>query len=225
MQANFIAYATDEDIALRASSDYAILCPRDQCLAGARNGGFGDDPWTLTSQSVNFLANGLAPGHVVRLTQPVGLFKASGEAFVISTVAPNALKLRRKGQTDGFGKPPGPEGGVQNVEFTVTTLAPQIALAGYDLNRRFGIDDLIAGRRPSDLFDPREVREATVLTVLYRQYLDMSRGAPERADGFATKAQQYRQELDDLLARTTVHWSASTGSPQTASRLNMRVCR
>lgn len=225
MQPTPIAYATDEDIALRASADYAILCPRDQCLAGARDGCFGDDPWTLTSQSVDFLTEGLAPGQVVRLTQPVGIFKASGEAFVVSSVARNAVKLRRKGQPDGVGKPPGPEGGVQNVEYSVTTLAPQIALAGYDLNRRFGIDDRIDGRRPSDLFDPREVREATVLTVLYRQYLDMSRGAPERADGFGSKAQQYRQELDDLLARTAVHWRASAGSPQAASRLNMRVSR
>ena len=31
-------YATDEDIALRASADFAILCPKDQCLAYGNDG-------------------------------------------------------------------------------------------------------------------------------------------------------------------------------------------
>src|SRR5439155_4480405 len=124
--------------------------------------------------------------------------------------------LRRKGQLDVVGQPPSPGGGVSHVEFAVTTLGPQIARASYDLNRRYGIDDLIAGRRPSDLFDSHEVREATVLTVLYRQYLEMSRGSEGRVDTFVTKAQLYKQELDDLLARVVVHWAISPGVPSSS---------
>jgi hypothetical protein len=166
----------------------------------------------LTSTSVDFQANGLAPGHVVLLTQPVGAFKPPGDALVVDSVAPGGVHLRRKGQAPGIGQPVSPPEGLSQVEFLVTTLGPQIARSSYELNRRYGIDDLIDGRRPSDLFDPREVREATVLTVLYRQYLEMSRGSDGRADAFAMKAQLYKQELDELLARTTVHWLSATGA-------------
>src|SRR3954467_9712135 len=36
----YTAYATDEDIALRASADYSILCPRDQKLGWGNDGVF-----------------------------------------------------------------------------------------------------------------------------------------------------------------------------------------
>jgi hypothetical protein len=229
MTATPTAYATDEDVALRASADFAVLCPKDQCLASGGDGFFTPgDRWTLVSASVDFQTNGLAPGHLIRLTQPAGTFKPPGEALVVVSVAPNVVTVRRKGQAAGVGQPPGTPGGLTNVEFTVATLGPQIARASYDLNRRFGIDDLIAGRRPCDLFDPQEVREAVVLTVLYRQYLEMSRGPGELADTFSVKAQAYRQELGDLLARTVVHWAGTPGtlSPAPATtRLSTRLSR
>ena len=223
------AYADDEDVALRASTDFAILCPRDQCLAQGADGAFdASDLWTLTSATVDFQANGLAPGNVVRLCQPVSLFKPPGEAFAVVSVAPYAVQLRRKGQPEGVGQPAGPPGGASKVEFVATTLGPQIARAGYDLDRRYGINDLIVGRRSCDLFDPREVRDAVVLTVLYRQYMEMSRGGEDHADPFSAKAQTYKQELDDLLARVVVHWRPSLGAPAAAestTRLSARMSR
>jgi hypothetical protein len=228
MAANLNYYATDEDIALRASADYHLLCPKDQNLAWGVDGVFSvSDRWTLTSQSVDFLANGLTPGQIVRLTQPVAFFKPPGDSLVVAVVAPNKVTLRRKGQLLGMGQPPGPLDGASQVEFAVTTLGPQIERASYDLNRRFGIDDLIAGRRSSDLFDPREVREATVLTVLHRQYLESSRGTEERVDSFALKSQRYKQELDDLLDRTVVHWTSACGTttPESTTRLSTRLSR
>lgn len=228
MSVNSYIYATDEDIALRASADFAILCPKDQSLAWGLDGTFGsDDRWALLSSSVDFQANGVAAGNIIRLSQPVSLFKPPGDAFAIDSVSPGTVNLRRKGQLSGVGQPAGPSTGVDSVEFSVTTLGPQIARASYDLNRRFGIEDLIAGRRPSDLFDPREVREAVVLIVLSRQYLELSRGADERSDSFLAKSQWYKQELDDLLARTVVHWAASPGdsTPQPTTRLSTRLSR
>jgi hypothetical protein len=127
-----------------------------------------------------------------------------------------------------MGQPAGPTAGLTQVEFLATTFGPQIERACYDLNRRFGIDDLIAGRRSCDLFDPREVREATVLTVLYRQYMDMCRGSEEHLDAFRAKSSVYRQELDDLLSRTVVHWISTPGAvntPQNTSRWSTRISR
>lgn len=202
-------YATDEDVALRASADFAIICPKDQKLASGSDGVISaTDLWTLVSASVNFQANGLQPGRIVQLTQPTAVFKPPGESFTVVSVAPGAVTLRRKGQPVGVGQPVS-TGALSSIEFLVTTFGPQLALASYDLNRRYGIDDFLLGRRSSDLFDPQEVLEATVLTVLYRQYLDMSRGGDERSDTFAAKSLSCRQELDDLLARTVIHWKAS----------------
>ena len=216
-------------MALRASADFSLLCPRDQKLAGGTDGIFSpSDPWTLTSPTVDFLAQGLAPGQVVQLTKPVTSFKPPGECFVVVSVSQNAVKLRRKGQPPGMGQPPSPAGGLGGVEFLVTTLGPQIARASYDLNRRYGIDDLIAGRRSCDLYDPQEGRDVTVLTVLLHQYSDMSRRAEDKPDTFAAKAQVVRAELDELLGRVVVHWKAATTPPSGGggtSRLSTRITR
>jgi hypothetical protein len=106
---------------------------------------------------------------------------------------------------------PSPQGGLSNVEFAVRTLGPQIWLASYDLDRRFGIDDAVAGRRAVDLYDPRQLREAVVLTVLYKQYLDQSRqfsGASDAPDDvYAAKSRIAKAELDEVLDRLALKWN------------------
>src|SRR3979490_926904 len=94
-----IVYATDEDIALRASADFPILCPRDQKLAAGTDGRF--DPshrWTLRSAIVDFEACGLEAGQVIQLIKPVTSFRPPGEVMVIVSGAPGAATRRRKGQ-------------------------------------------------------------------------------------------------------------------------------
>lgn len=200
-------YATDEDIAIRASADFALLCPRDQKLASGNDGMFTiQDRWTLVSPTVDFQAFGLKFGHVVLLPQHSGGFKLPEEIFAVERSASNAVTLRRKGQEPGFGQPAGPPNGLAQVEFGSATLGPQIASAGDELDRRYGVNDLVTGRRHCDQFDPREVREAAVLIVLHRQYLELSRGDEGKGDTYAAKAQLYKRELDDLLARTVVRW-------------------
>jgi hypothetical protein len=222
-------YATDEDIALRASADFSILCPRDQKLAWGIDGAFlSSDPWTLASGSVNFLSHGLVPGQLVLLTKPTSAFRPPGELLVIATVTAGGLGLRRKGQAPGVGQPPGSSTDLTGIEFSVNTLGPQIELASYDLNRRYGIDDFLLGRRSSDLYDPKEVRDATVLTVLHRQYLDMSKSAEGQLDMFATKSRVIKDELDELLARVVVHWKPSNpiGDPSApTTRFSTRISR
>ena len=83
MIAPAIVYATDEDVVLRASAEFAVLTPKDQCVAAAPDGFFGADPWTLASTSIDFAANGVAPGQVVRLTQPTTAFKPPGDSFIV----------------------------------------------------------------------------------------------------------------------------------------------
>lgn len=225
-------YATDEDIALRASADFAALCPRDQVLASGLDGVFSPaDPWTLASASVDFAASGLTPGLVVRLGKPSAAFGPNGELFAVGAVAPGRVTLRRKGQPAGVGQAPSPPAGLAGVEFSVRTLGPQIALAGYDLDRRFGIDDRVAGYRSVDLYDPRELREAAVLTVLARQYLDQARqfaspsDAPE--DWYSAKARIVKAELDDVLDRLALRWNSAdvAALASTTTRFSSRLSR
>ena len=62
-EAIMIAYATDEDLAIRAPADFLALCPKDQVVAAGADGLFlPDDPWTLRSPSVNFAGAGASPG-------------------------------------------------------------------------------------------------------------------------------------------------------------------
>lgn len=207
-------YATDEDIALRAAADFAILCPADQTLASGADGAFTpDNPWTLISPGVNFAAQGVSAGQVVQLTRPITAFPPPGDALVVAAVAAGTVTLRRKGQAPGVGQPPGTSSGLVNVAFAVATLGPQIESASYELNRRFGIDDLVAGRRAADLYDPREIQQAAVLTVLVRQYQAMSRAGGEQGDTFDAKARALAAELDDLLGRVVVRWGPSPYSP------------
>ncbi|MDB5350779.1 MAG: hypothetical protein JWN86_2026 [Planctomycetota bacterium] len=224
-----IPYATDEDIALRASADFAILCPRDQKLASGGDGFFDpSDRWTLRSMSVDFLSQGLMPGHVVQLLGPATTFRPPGESMIVENSSGHGVTLRRRGQVPGVGQPPGPASGLMGVEFIVATLTPQIEQASFELDRRLGISGLVAGRHASDLVDVRELRELVVLTVLHRQYMDMSRGCGgAQQDSLAGKAQLIKSELDELLDRTAIHWrSVSDGiGDEPTTRFSSRISR
>jgi hypothetical protein len=207
-------YATDEDIALRASADFTILCPRDQKLAYGSDGIFDpSDRWTMRSSSVDFTAQGVLPGQLVQLLGPVTTFRPPGDSLIVSAVNGHYVTLRRRGQIAGSGQPPAPTNGMLGVEFLIATLAPQIQAASVDVNNRVGVNVAIPGRTALDLLDPSELCEAVVLTVLQRQYRDMSREMGNTStDVLAAKAQIVKSELDDLLARTIVHWKASSAS-------------
>jgi hypothetical protein len=214
-------YATDEDIALRASADFNLLCPRDQKVASGSDGAFSTSaPWTLTSASADFQALGVAAGQIVQI-------RATGPAedLVVVGTAPGAVTLRRKGQPAGVGMPPG-TAGPSGVKFHVLTLGPQIALASADINHRFGISNgLYPGHSGSELADPTELRDAVVLTVLSRQYLAVSREAAP-SEEFAAKAQAVKADLDDLLARLALHWNrAGEDLDPITTRFSTRMSR
>ena len=137
-------YATDESIAIRASGDFAALCPDWQKLAAGTDGVFNiSTPWVLTSASNDF--GSVSVNNVIQLTAPKSAFRGGGEYLAVESVAPNTLTLRRLGQSASTGLPPG-LGGVTSVAFTVATLYPQIEEASYDINRRFSIDPNIPYR-------------------------------------------------------------------------------
>ena len=226
-----IAYATDEDVAIRAPADFVALCPSDQVLAAGTDGLFlPSDPWTLRSPAVDFAATGLVPGQVVRLVGTGG-GGSLGELYAVGTVGPGGLMLRRIGQGPGVGRPPCSVAGLASVEFMVRTLDPQIARASNDLNLRFGIDEAMGGRSSCDLRNPRALVDATVLTVLARRYLDQARrftgNSDEPEDWYGVKARAMKAELDDLLDRLVLRWNSLSDASQSApsTRFSTRLSR
>lgn len=217
-----ITYATDEDLAIRAPADWLALCPKDQVVVAGTDGLFlVTDRWTLRSPTVNFADAGLLAGQMVRLGGQ-SASSLQGDFYVVASVGPSGLALRQKGQAPGVGRPPAVATGI---EFTVRTLIPQLNRAAEDLRSRFGIDEAVLGRRACDLQESRGLRDATVLMVLARQYLDQARLFAQKSDGnsevpsdwYGTKARLIKAELDELLDRLALQGTEATDSGRTTS--------
>ena len=215
-------YATDESIAIKAASDYDALCPPGQTLARGSDGVFASGtPWVLTSASIDFEDQGVGVNDVVLLTTPKTLFPGSGEFLAVESASGGSLTLRRVGEAAGVGQPPG-IGGATGVTFEIETFYPQIEEASFDLNRRYGIDPAVTGRAPSDLYDLRDLRLATVCKVLRDRYTAESRDS--RSD-FARKAKAMDDELTQVMSRLSVRWAASATAPQSAGWFGMMIVR
>jgi hypothetical protein len=216
-------YATDENIAIRASGDFSMLCPDWQKLAHAADGVFAAGlPWVLTSASVDFADAGVTAQHVVLLRKPNTVFKGGGELLAIDSATHNGIVLRRLGTSLNLGQPPAPTVGLTGVEFLIATLDPQIEEATFDLNRRFSIDPNIAGRMSGDVYDLRDLRQACVLTVLAQRYAAETRGSE---GDFALKLTQVKQELAEVLARLQIRWGPSGTNAQSTNWFSTRIVR
>ncbi|CAN5869695.1 hypothetical protein BH23PLA1_BH23PLA1_29560 [soil metagenome] len=220
------AFATDEDIAIRALADFSLLCPADQLVAAGTDGSFAEfDRWTLFSSGADFLTAGVQQGQIVRLLKPLAQFRPQGTSLVVEAVGPAEITLRRKGLPAGHGHPPGPEGGLSGVEFLVVTLAPQIVQASEELGQRLGIDADIEGRRLSDLIDLRHLREVTVLTVLHRLYSAAGRDGG-RDDRFSARSRSILSELERALDGLKLQWKSPSARPaMTPFRFGTRLTR
>lgn len=217
-------YASDEHVAIKATGDFIVLCPDWQKLAYAKDGAFAsDDPWTLTSATVDFGAQGVKPDQLVLLTQPRSAFKGSGELLAIDSIAGGSATLRRIGQASGVGQPPGGAAGLTGVEFTVSTLGPQIEEASYSLNQRFNLDAALPGRDPLNMRDLRNLRQATVLTVLRDRYKAECR--TDKGD-FPIKLRATESDLADLMGQLVIRWTpTASGTGEETSFFSCRIVR
>jgi hypothetical protein len=216
-------YASDENVAIRASGDFSILCPDWQKLASGTDGVFSPGlPWTLTSASTMFDSAGVTCQHVVWLRKPSTAFKGSGELLAVDSSAGNSVTLRRLGASLNQGQPPAPVPGLTGVDFLIATLDPQIEEASFQLNRQFSIDPNVAGRTPGDVYDLRDLRQACVLIVLAQRYAAETRGD---AGDFALKLVQIKQELGEVQSRLRLRWGASGTDHQSTNWFSTRIVR
>lgn len=221
------AYCSDEDILVAVPNAFATLCPRAQGVARAADGTLAG--WVL-SGATDYQAAGVAPGMVVQFLRSLGQTDLNSplDLLVVDAVSGTTLTLRRPEQdATGLGQPPlaGVPGPPANgaVPHVIATMAPQIRFASRDLERRFGIDDAVPGRRPADLKDLLDLRDAAVYTVLKALYRGQS---TQPNDQYDRQAAAFGQLLDDLLARLNVRWAApAVGDPGPTNRFGTRLSR
>lgn len=207
-------YCTDEDIALRILDDFAVLRFDSQLVARGEDGVFASgSPWTLTSASVDFLAQGVHAGQVIHLTAPRSQFRNDGQFLAVSTVGSNVVTLRRLGKAAGYGQPPAPAAGLTGVAFSIATFDSQIDAASYDANKLFGIDPNKKGQEPSRIYDPRALQQFTILTVVKRAYAIKVKA---REGDFGLKLDRIDAELSELGGRLVLQWG-TTGEERVAS--------
>ncbi len=213
----------DEDILVRAGGDFAVLVPSWQIQAAGTDGVFAPaSPWTMTSASADFAAYGVAPNQVVWLTAPKAFYPGGGQLLAIDSVATGQVVLRRPYKDLHVGQPPAPIAGLTGVTFSVMTLDPQIDNASFDIKRRFSVDETIVGRSSSWVFDLRDLRMATVLSVLLDRYTQEQRTA---TGDFPLKVGRIRQQLDDVLARVQVRWGPRGASAEPSSLTSCKISR
>jgi hypothetical protein len=216
-------YCTDEDIAVRAGGDWYLLCPAWQQMATGNDGVFNpNQPWILTSASVDFNANGVQPNQVVNLSGPKANFPGGGQFLAVDSVAPNQITLRRLHKDLNVGMPPASLAGLVGVTFMINTLDPQIEEASFDLKRRFGIDENIAYRASTWVYDERDLRMATVLMVLKDRYTAELR--TDRGD-WAQKIGLIRSQLDQVLDRVQIRWGPFGNSAEPATVFSCKISR
>jgi hypothetical protein len=194
-------YATDELIQIRARGDYMNLTQSTDQLAYGNDGiTTSGSPWTLTSASVDFNAQGVTAQNVVQLQVP-GI-KAGPRLFAVDDVSPNTLYLRLINQAPNIGQPP-ILAGASSITFTINTFANLIEDVSFDLKSRFGLDEAIPFQASAWLYVGaealyRDLRAACVLGVLVEAYTVENRAG---TGDFSKKLELFRKLQAEVLER------------------------
>ncbi len=79
-----------------------------------------------------------------------------------------------------------------------------------------------SARTPSNVYDLRPLRRATVLRVMLDRYTIASQGG---SGDYAIKIDQCRFELSEVMATLTLRWGTAPTAPQTTNRFSTRIVR
>ena len=140
--------------------------------------------------------------------------------LAIDSVFETSITLRRLHKDLNVGQPPAPAGGLTGVTFAINTLDPQTEEASFDIKRRFGIDENIVDRTSSWIYDLRDLRMATVLSVLLARYTQEARS--DKGD-FTRKLEQIKVELDQVLDRVQVRWGPYGNSEEPSTLFSCKT--
>jgi hypothetical protein len=99
---------------------------------------------------------------------------------------------------------------------------PQTGEASFDIKRRFGIDENIVDRTSCWIYDLRDLRMATVLSVLQARYTRETRS--DKGD-FTRKLEQIKVELDQVLDRVQVRSGPYGNSEEPSTLFSCKLSR
>ena len=221
------SYCTDEDVYIEAPGDYADIVPRNQTMGAGADGVFAAGaPWLMTSASFDPLAGGVTAGMACQFLGPTASFPGPGDLCFVDSVAANNMVFHRPGLAMGLGLPPcpTPAAGLTGVKFRVLSCYAQIMRQSYELDRLYGTDDLVFGRRHVDQYDPRQLRRYTALLVLKGLYVGMARGS-KSDDHWWGKVNEMKEQLAELARYAAVTWKNNVSGMDRADPFSTRVIR
>jgi hypothetical protein len=224
------SYCTDEDIAIE-TNDFPSLVPPNQIDAYGTDGVIRlINPWVLSSESSDFLANAIRPASLVYLTQPEEIWGPDpGEVFAVSGLDPadiHSLTLRRIGQPAGQGEPPGfRNADIVGIAFSIKTMMPQIRNATSEIDRNFGISSFLAANKDIIPADWQKINRMCINLTLANRYLSISQTttAPGAIDVWLVKSDRYRKMYE--VGASTLTIAASAGQVSNPNRKYKRIYR
>ena len=208
-------YALTEHVAAVCPNDFARISPLSALRAAGSDGsvGAGADRWRLASASSDFVAQGVVPGmtvEIARANRP-NLETDRGYLYAVGEVVSATVLLFRPllaGQGEGV---PQWAASATSMPFRILSVEPWIAKASDWLDARLraipGVDDAV----PSSIFPDAAYREVTARQAASDLYLISARNAATINDADQTKADAYKQEVVDWLARVEADYVATTG--------------
>ena len=189
-------FSTDSDLLKWEPSLFRDLSVPGQRLASGTDGTTAG--LAFTSESADFPAAGVAPGHVLRLVDEDG--QACGCWQVLSVESATELLATQVGRTaDSVDLPTG-----HDWAWTIDTFDPQAEEVRFELLTRLGLAVGDDGQDLADhVFQPRSLRRASVFATLI-MILEGASGAAQEGRNLAAKAALYRRLYDKELTRLRI---------------------
>lgn len=192
----------DEDLARRIRPDFALIAQEIQRLAAGTDAAFDvpGEPWVMSSASSDFVTQGLAPSHVIRIPKrgKVKVGESEGVLYAVdAVVSPATLRLRPLGGAAGTGYPPHPAG-TTGLEFVVDSLAPLVEQAAEAIAFRVRT----TGRDPA-AFTDAQLAVPTRSRTLRMAYFASWRQADPNYDTWQAKMKSLDAEEDEFFGATS----------------------
>jgi len=190
-------FSTDSDLLKWEPTLFRDLAVPGQRLASGTDGETAG--LAFSSDSADFVAAGVAPGHVVRLIDDDG--QAAGCWQVLSVESPTLLLATQVGRLagDSVNLPTG-----SHWAWTIDTFDPQAEEARFELLARLGLAVDEDGADLANLvLQPRSLRRASVFATLTMIFEGAS-GAAQEGRNLAAKAALYRRLYDKELTQLRV---------------------
>jgi len=214
-----VAYCSDENVAITATSDYALIVRGAKRRAYGIDGVTTADPWVLSSASNDFVTQGLAAGDVIQLPErgKTKVGGSSGGLFAVAEVlTATTIRLRTLGGTAGEDFPPHPAN-TSGLEFLVESAYAQIIEAARTIAMWLRTDPAAPETYPADVVTADDYRQLSIWLALASLYRGDWREADPNRDTWFKKSEKYQALAEGyfaaLMRKIDATFGPSGGTP------------